>query len=294
MKITRPFTKLLTLAAILPLCAQANTVILDQDFNNGSRSIQDLPSSAQWFQSFNNLDMVETSPGEYSLENAPSSATIRHGVAYYAPTSTPISIAAGQTITASLSITPSSKTPDNSDRILRIGLLHSGANRLTEDGNPNIAMSGYGFFVNPETLRVNTYGRTEDAGPVFSSLTNGNGWTGGTTGGQISDITPEDAFAMVQNTAYDITLSIEHLSNGDLNISYTTSNGVDSVTTSFVESNYLVTDFDTIAFAWGNHFGDGLIDNVAITVVPEPSQFALLAGFAGFIALGIKRQRKNA
>ncbi len=285
--------KTLALTVILPLCANA-TVILDQDFSNGSREIQDLPDSAQWFQSFNNLSMVETSPGVYALENGPTSATIRHGVAYYAPTNSPISLSAGETITATLNITPSSITPSDADRILRIGLLHSGSSQLTSDGNPNIVMSGYGFFVNPANQKVSTYGRTEDAGPIFSSLSSGNGWVGGTTGGLLSTITPEDTFAMVQNTAYDITVAVQLLGSGNLNISYSITDGVNTVTTSFEETTYLVSDFDTIAFAWGNAFGDGLVDNVNVSVVPEPSGFAFIVGLTALIGLGIRRYKKGA
>ncbi len=244
----------------------ASPVILADNFEDSIRSNQNLPESAQWLQSFNNLDVVETSPDAYALENAPSSAVIRHGVAYFAPTDAPVSLAAGEKIAASLSVTPTSRTPDDGLTVLRVGLLNSGNSRQTTDNmNPNLVMSGYGFFINPAAQRVRTYGRSEDSGPVFSSLGSGNGWVGGSIGGLLSDITPTGSFAMVQSTTYDITVEIERLANGDLNITYTSTDGTNTASASFVESGYVVYDFDTFAFAWGDAFGDGLIDDVIVT-----------------------------
>ncbi len=252
--------------SLLRLDESRGLILLKDDFEDDDRANQELPDSAQWFQSFNNLSLVETSPDAYALENAPTSAVIRHGVSYFAPAASPVSLAVGETLTASFQLTPTSRTPDQGLTVLRVGLLHSGSSRQTADNtNPDLTMSGYGLFVDPANQGVRAYGRSEDAGPIFSSLGSGNGWVGGTTGGLISDTVPEDGFALVQGMPYEITLEIEHLANGDVKVTYTTTDGINTASTSFVEEDYLVYDFDTIAFAWGDAFGDGLIDNVVVT-----------------------------
>ncbi len=264
--ITTPYLKTLTFAVLLPFCTNADTILLHDDFEDGSRFNQDLPDSAEWFASFNNLRMAKTASREYSLENAPVGSVARHGVAYFAPSDAPVSLADGETLTVSFNVTPTSRTPENGLHVLRVGVLHSGSEQQKIDnGNADPKVSGYGFFINPADQRIRIYGRTDDAGPLFSSLGSGNGWAGGKTGGFLFGNTPSYSVSMTQDKTYKITVAIKRLNNDDLDITYTITEGDETTEVNFVESDYLVYDFDTIAFAWGDAFGDGLVDNVTVT-----------------------------
>ena len=288
---------LLATAAISTVSAAQATTVLDDNFNDNDRTNQSLTSSAQWFQSFNNLSVVEPVPasGNYALQNSPNSGTVRHAVAYYAPSGSPVSLATtGDTLNLSFDLTPTSATPADSLNLLRIGLLNSGTARQTADNesySPSL-IGGFGFFVNPDDQRVRAYGRSTDAGPLFASLGSGSGWVGGATGGLLDDSTPVSTFAMAEDTTYSISISIERLASGNLNIAYSTTDGVNTTGTSFIEDTYLNYDFDTIGFGWGDGFGDGQIDNVLITAIPEPSSMASIAALVALGCATLRRRRR--
>lgn len=298
--------KTLALAALLPLCASAQivTTVLDDNFNDNDRTNQNLPSSAQWFSSTGvgggNLALVETSSGNYALQNSSTSTTIRHAVAYFAPATTPVSLAAtNDTINVSFSLTPTSGTPSDSLNILRFGLFNSGSARQDADAsNPNVAVQGYGLFINPAQQRVRFYARTDDAGPLFSSLGDGSGWVDNTnnTGGFLDDKIATGAFAMEQDTTYAINITYTRLADNSIDIAYSISDGESVASTSINDTSYLNYDFDSIGFAWSNTFGAGLIDNVLVThsSIPEPSSFAALLGLTALAGVGLRRRRHTA
>lgn len=287
--------KLLALAALLPLCASAQvvTTLLNDNFNDNNRANQDLPGSAQWFAGASGTLTVTGGPSNYALQNAPSTAIVRHVVAYFAAADTPVTLAsAGDKISVAFDLTPTSASPAGSN-LLRIALLHSGAARLTGDANTSLALqSGYGLFINTGTQVGGLYNRTTDSGALLSSLNTGNGWAAAGTG-----VNPAagDQFGFVQNTTYRVSFTIEREADA-LNFTYSAAGGDDSVTASFSYSTVNTYDFDTVAFGWGNAFGTGLIDNVLVTYspIPEPSSVAALVGLTALVGAGLRRRRRQA
>ncbi len=285
----------LVMAAALPLCASAQivTTLLNDNFNDNDRGNQSLPGSAQWFGGLAGVLTVTGGPTDYKLQNAPTTTTLRHAVAYFTPSGAPSTLSAvGEKISLSFDITPTTASPAGSN-VFRLALVNSGSARLSTDGNPNLSLqSGYGFFVNPGTQVGNLYYRTTDSGPILSSLTAGSGWASAGTG-----ITPQaaDQFGFAQNITYSILFTIERESSG-LKFSYSASGNGDSFSGSVSYSTVATYSFDTVALGWSNAFGTGLIDNVVVThvsAVPEPSSYAILAGL-GAIACAVSARRRRA
>lgn len=283
--------KFLALAVLLPLCASAQIVtnLLSDNFNDNDRANQNLPTSAQWF-SGGGLT-VTGGPSDYKLQNAPTTATVRHAVAYFASATAPVSLASvGDKISVAFDLTPTTASPTGGN-LLRIALLHSDSARFTGDANSNLALqSGYGLFINPGTQVGGLYNRTTDSGALLSSLTAGNGWSAAGTG-----ITPavEDQFGFAQNSTYRVSFTIEREASS-LKFTYTADGNGESVAASLSYATVNTYDFDTVAFGWGNAFGTGLIDNVVVThtAVPEPSAAAALAGVAVLAGVALRRRRR--
>lgn len=248
---------LLSVASGVALCAQG--VVLNETFNGNTREKQSLPDSAKWFGAA--LSVVETAPGNFALKNSPTGVTIAHAVAYIAPADAPISLAPGDSIQVSFDVTPVSKNPGDGPNDFRFGLLHSGSARLTSNANTPLAVKGgYGIFVCPQKRRVALRDKGSVVGALFSAVTE-NRW------GK-EDVKEADALLpMVKGTTYSVKLSVTRLVNNILKFDYSITDGTAPASASFTRNTKHVYEFDTIGFGWGNAFGDGLLDNVNITVV---------------------------
>ncbi len=278
--IMRGLEKMLVIGMLPITLFAAPVVYLDDNFNDNDRSNENLPSSGAWYRSFNNLSMVEVSTGDYALKNAPTSATVRHAATYFAPVATPVTLAAGETLTLSLDVTPTSKTPDDAFNVFRFALLDSGSARVSGDNNnPKLTLNGgYGFFSNTQDSRTILWTRSNSNEAYLLSST--TGW-----GSSFGDQTASSGLAMVQDTTYTITTEIERLADGNVSIDYTVSDGTDSYTLSYLDDTHQYYSFDTFAVAWGGAFGEGNIDNVSITVIPEPAAIGLLGAGAAAMLL---------
>lgn len=292
--------KTLALAALLPLCASAQivTTVLNDNFNDNNRANQDLPSSAQWFGSAgSNLSIVEVTPssGNYALRNNPTTTTLRHAIAYFAPADSPITLGVGDTLSFSFDLTLTGASAANTAANLRLAFFEAGADRQTGDSNADRDLAGYGAFINAGTQQTSFRERISgETGPHLSSVTNVWSATFG------SSATPETPFAFLQNETYRITFSMEHQVGG-MELTYNVEGSNGSFTHSFLDTTVSTASFDTVALAWGNALAGsgsdnaGLIDNVLVTytAVPEPSSFAALLGLSALAGVGLRRRRRQ-
>jgi len=259
--IMRVLGKLLVIGMLPVTLFAAPVVYLNDNFNDNDRSNESLPDSGAWFQSFNNLGTIEVSTGDYALQNLPTSATVRHAVTYFAPTDSPVFLSsAGDKLTLSFDITPTSATPADAFNVLRFALLDSGSARVSGDNdNPQLVLNGgYGVFLNPADAKVNVLARsTNNAAYLASSTT---GW-----GTSLGIQTAGTGFAMVQGTNYTMTVGITRLATDDVRIDYAVSDGSRSYSVSFVDGSYQNYSYDTFVIAWSDAFGIGTVDNVIIS-----------------------------
>ena len=166
---------------------------------------------------------------------------------------------------------------------LRFGLLYSDAARLTSDANTTLSVQGgYGVFINPQTTTVAFREKGTTNGVLFSAITNDR-WLGSVGG------TADPALTMVQNTTYSIEYTITRMENGSLDFFFSMTDGTASTSYSANRVTNPLYSYDTVGIAWGNAFGDGLIDNVNISVIPEPATLGLL-GLGAAALMGFRRK----
>jgi len=258
-----PLTPRVLFALLLPVAVAAqSTVLLSDNFDDHDRSNQNLPESARWFGS--HIDLIEVGPGNYALRNSPPSAT-RHMVAYFAPADSPVTLAAGESLTLSFDLTPTSDTPkSHTYEGFRIGVFHSGASRLTSDSNRSTMtpVGGYGLFTNPRTSRTAIRTRNSDAAVYITSMT-----TGWSPAWDTASPAAREQVVMDPNKTYNVKLVITRLRNGNLKLDYSLIDGRRTCAMTFTDSSgSAVYSFDTLAIAWHTNFGEGYIDNVLVSV----------------------------
>lgn len=253
------YGKIIAIAALLPFALFASqTVYLDDHFNEGNRNNQNLPASAQWFGEA--LSVAEVSAGNKALKNAPTSAIVLHAVSYFAPAGSPVTLAAGESMKLTFDVTPVSKNPESGPNHLRFGLLYSDRTRLTSDANISLSVQGgYGVFTNPQRTATTFREKGTVRGPLFSSVSRDR-WTAPFRGSA-----PDGgSLTMVKDTTYSIEYVITRKENGSLDLYYSITDGTRSTSVRANRSVNPLYSYDTVGFAWGSAFGDGLINNVKV------------------------------
>ena len=253
------------------------SVYLQDDFDDGVRTNAELPRSARWFGGTGSeIGLVEVSEGDFALKISPQSATIRHAVAYFDPEDAPgLSLTPGESLRLSFDLTPLG-SPSAGDNNVRLGLLRSGGSRLSGDSNPALSVEGgYGIFMNPDGTRIHLREKKTDAGGLFHSV---NVWSEAKA---IFSPQGEEVIPLTSGVTYSLEWVISRLANDQLRFDFSLSDGARSVTATFNPSglDLLNYSFDTVGVAWGNAFGDGLIDHVRIARFPTEPQVYLSDGF---------------
>lgn len=283
MKIKVP---LVVLAGFLPALGFSQ-VYVDESFADGNRDTQAAPSSLQWYSSFSSTMSATTG----ALRISPTNTTVRTGTAYFTTAGNPVALALGETLTFSLSFTPTTTSSITSPNGLRFGIYDSDGVRLSDDSNPtDNAYRGYAAFVNPLTSEARILERV-GTGVLLTALTSGiysgtaiaNGV--GTTG-TLNFEAGEDYVASltVSRTMTDQWLVGFSLSGGNLG------------SFSFVgeDTANAVSQFDTIAFGLNSHLGATDFTNFSVSVaaIPEPGTVALWLGSAALLGAWHWRRRK--
>lgn len=251
-------------------------VVLSDDFSDGSRANQNLPDSAQWAAMRATADAYVSTDGTLVGTN---NTTGTGFLAYLGQTALTLSI--GESLQVSFDY--QFGATNHSDAAFRVNLFNSGGSRTTNDntGFNQAAFNGwrgYGFsgqFGTNATLRYRVSERTGAANNLLtaSSFTINNSAVQ-TNGSQFS-------------TWYTARLTLDYL---DANTMLYTANlaGQNLVGTDTVS---LVTSFDALVIS-GSANGWMAVDNVEVSIVPEPSAALLLV--SGLLAVGlIRRQRES-
>jgi hypothetical protein len=301
---TRPTIPLAATLALLATSAFGQVVYLNDQFTDLDRTNQSLPSSAQWTVGSHH---VTSGTSAFGSLNASSGALVwdhtqSAGVnsfsaiwAHFANAGSPISLAIGETMTLSFDVSFANGNFVVSTGAFRFALLNSGGSRVTTDfagQNATGISSGTTFLnwrgyegqtiVNPANQAGNNFLTRERMGTdngMFSTGTSPNfNWVG-LSGSNVDE--PQ----FTAGTTYSGFLSISRTGAGA--VVQAGING--AITNSVLDATGPVLIFDTAAFFVLNDFShDVTVDNVNVSVVPEPSSCCLL----GAAALGLVRRRK--
>ena len=175
----------LLLALGLPSLLPAQT-LLDDTFADGSRTNQNLPTSAAWYLR-GNATSLAASPGQMTYT---SNGNVSNIVGYFTGSGTPYTLSVGETMTLSMSLSLSN-VPDI-DNVFRFGLFNSGGSQINSDSTNFLSSSfnaydGYSVWFNPSATSAAYTIRdrigTNDA--IFSSSSSVNSVLGATTNASI-------------------------------------------------------------------------------------------------------------
>ena len=280
----------------LPLAAQTvTTTLLNDTFADGDRTTQSPPSSAQWLVSGTSGNMNVTGGALVST----SSMT---NVAYFTAAGSPVTLAAGESLTLSFSVSFSSVS--NSVGLFRVGLFNSGT-RLANDNfqNTNAAFTGSyaGYFGAVNTgatsgtniLRV--YERPNTLNTLLAGSISNYTQTGGSVGGAFKTFVAGNVYSGV------LTLSRTDATTVSIFQSYTGIFGADSssstVSGTVSDTSGITASFDTFGLFYNLSGQSVTLDNIkidytSVSSVPEPSSAAALVGALALSATALRRRRR--
>jgi hypothetical protein len=256
------------------------TTLLTDDFSDGNRT--STPNGGNWYSVGTN---TVTFP-DGGMNVAPGGAINRS----MQTTFSPASLAVGDSITATLDLRFTDTIPDL-DRGFRIGLFNSNGTSLTSDdtvGNAttlasNVDNSGYWVGLSTGPTHKSTYMYYDTAAANFMSIS-----------APAVNLGTEFNFGAINDAAvHSFSLAIARTSTG-YDFTFAVSGTLAGISpTGFASRTYTGTStdtFDTFAIMTNSSALDYTIDNVAITVIPEPGPLGLLA--LGGLAPILRRRRR--
>ncbi|MET0262614.1 MAG: hypothetical protein ABW223_06935 [Rariglobus sp.] len=252
------FAGLLAVSAVSS--AHAATTLVDDQFNDGGLTNGADPLDAAWSSQANSTPTL----GAFNSTGNTSNALIIDSTATFSgnqgqfTNATPLAIGESITLSFDFRIT---NAAGNNDAGLRFGLSSS----------------------------ANTYAFTFGTG----TTSGGNivQFGANTVGGSNVIYTPSGASFAINNTASH-TFSLTITRTGGTSLSFLGS--VDANTVSAVTSNSISNfTFNNIILGQGNTTNDFNIDNVLVSVIPEPSTYATLAGLVALGLVAFKRSRTS-
>jgi len=260
------------------LLQAADNVLLDESFDDLDRTNQNLPDGAHWYYqgaptTADHLSVIPSVVGRAMLLKSTASPTMING--YFTPSGSPRTLAVGDSVSVSMSLTLSS-TPD-SDSGFRIGLYNSNGVRPStdiragsiSDGPTYGGYSGYGIYFNavgstsnPTNFRVIQKTPTDGAGlPTISS-----------TAALNSPSTGFPVLGVNAGTSFPVTLTITRTSTTAVRI---IANVNGTTTTANDNTASIITAFDDICAFIGSaavpHGQTMKIDDVVVTYTPAAS-----------------------
>jgi hypothetical protein len=279
------------LVAMLSSSGLQAAVLLNDTFSDNERATQSLTGSAEW--AFSNSGALNTNASSSASTGAmvytATTSSAQSATAYFAASGSPVSLADGESITLTFDFSFSSIV--NVDQGLRFGIFNSNGTRFASgfsgtlqpfsNASVNGPTTGYLAYVNPgATSGTSTYSVREEftggATPFSSTGTVGTNNTAAYLG-------------LSANTTYSAVFSITR--SGANAVLSSTINGVtQSGTDTGASAGF---SYDEISIFTGSAVvptsGTFTIDNVNVTVIPEPS--AAMLGALGVI--GLLRRRRN-
>jgi hypothetical protein len=288
---------LIAAAAILPVAASAQSVInVTETFASGQRTALNTPNGFQWFTSAGGANVTYTD--NTSIYQSTGSSG-RHLIGYFTADKSPFTLAQGQTLTLSFTITFNRGTAlADGGNNFRFGLFDSSAGtRMTADNHggtndtaptPFDNYKGYAAMFNLGATTGNTVSIRERTDLVNRALISSvNAYTAVGT-----SFAPEQAFA--PNTTYNGTYSFTRTAQDHLTMSVAFTGGaLSGYSFTRVDEAPSTFAFDIIAFQMSSNTADGFtLSAVNVSAIPEPSAFAALAGLGGLGFAAIRRRRR--
>ncbi len=225
------------------------TVVLDDTFANGTRNVQNLPTSSAWFSSSSGASLT-AAPGAMTLTLGANAVL---ALTYFSSSNAPVSLNVGDTLQADITFTFKNVNPTNTTANgFRIALCDFSTNRVSADFSSSTTQ---GANVAAYALFQNMSGTFSTSDPLLimkrttvtdtALLSSSGDWTALVAGP--GDITGFPGFA--NGTQYSLQLSAQRIDAASVQITATwmnVSNGA-TISTSFIDASASNFNFDGLA-----------------------------------------------
>jgi hypothetical protein len=277
----------------LTLSSYGQTLVNDT-WADGSRAEQNLPTESQWFGA-RATNFITTAGSMTFLGDTTSS---RGGVTYFTAAGSPVTLADGQSLTATLVFTLLNVGAANTSQNMRFGLFdYSGGTRMAADGSSaslnGANVTGYGLWltITPTFNGTTAMVLNERTTTTTSDLLGASGaWTSLNSGGGIAISDPGYASGNSYTMVYTAT---RNGTGTDLSATITGPSLSLALTANDPSGSF---SFDAFGFRSSNTSATAerfqfTEFKVEITEVPEPTTIAMLGIGAMGLIIGYRRFR---
>ena len=275
------------------------TTLLNDTFADNSRTNQSLTSSAAWYQGGGSNASWNITAATGVLQTQNTSGFNPVMTAYFT-NSGQVSLLVGQTMSLSFNASFTETTglfKTAGTRGFRFGIYNSsgGTRQAADQGVPTAGSNYSGFQGGYAGYSVfggfGTFNSGDTVGAYEAAAAGANGLPMGGGSNTALTTTPYVNNTLVGSTNYSFSLSLTRTALGlDYSVNYA------GITLSGSDNTSPVTSFDTISFFWlTDALGEQSIfalDNVNVSVVPEPSTCMLLGLGLGTLCL-LRRPASN-
>ncbi len=276
----------LSLLSVFTLSApvSAATVLLDQDFSDGSK--------AGWYTSRASSDLTATAAGGGSMTSLIGGTTTQLLTYFTGPGDQRTTLEIGETLQITVQFSLSGVTTGAGNPTLRFGVFDSGNQRINADEKGVTtsefnAYRGYAIFGSRNNGLTSAAERT---GNYNVLLVDGTPWSSLGT----FDRT-EDSFSFQSNVKYTLTISIRRTAETEVDITSLITFGDKQFEYTLTDSVSPFVRFDTFALAGAKDLSASItLDSVLIQVIPEPGTTALFSLVAvGLLFTRFKRRQAS-
>lgn len=275
-------SRLILLSLFAVPASNAANVILNDPFTDGGRTNGSDTLDTAWFLSStaSSTTLTVTNDTVINSGNAMRLNTTVNFRRFFGAFDSAITIAQGETL--QLSFEYRFHETANGVNFFRFGLYNNGGTPTTADGSPNDNNDfGYASSTNPGADAAN--------GTIVQSENSGDAVLGGSAPGAL--ITVGTAGASVDvGTSLPGSAVFSVTRNLDDSITLSSSINGQSAATGTITTSPLTYTFHQVAIGLGGASSDFSVDNVNVSVIPEPS--SLLLSALGVIAAAGYRKRK--
>ncbi len=279
------------LAAACALPLSGNTLI-NETWADGERFTQDLSNNSMaWFSS-SGTSTVDVSVGELRQNTGGSG---RHILGYFTDAGSPVSIGMGEILQVNFTVSFPRGEPLGDGNDFRVGVWDSGGARVSADNHGGTGTgsaiadfenyAGYIFAGGlDESRSISIRKRNTGTAGILIASTSVYDTLGSTQ---------SDNLTATPGVVYDGVLSLARTGADEMSISYSMTDGTITLAEiTRVDASGIYTSFDTVGFVMGSNVADAYVLNqVEISVIPEPSAAAALSGIAVLAAVVFYRRR---
>lgn len=279
------------LAALATSAAFAQTLV--NDTNPGlNRTNAPTASNAQWFVGNPRNDTTSSETSALSVTTGTGGGSF---LGYFTAAASPVALTVGQTLTVSYTFSLSNIGTATGATALRLGFFDSAGSRASDGyASPDSAFTDYTGYAALLSTRASASGIT-----LRERITGSGNFLNATGNPPFSAaLTTAASQLFVAGVSYTVTMTAARTGEEEVSLGVALSGGAFanySVTYADITSPTL--SFDTVGIGWAPNTlaAEGVVtmENLSVSVIPEPASYAALFGLAALGCIALRRRQPS-